>query len=153
MNQPATAREALIVEAIGEVAKLIQDVEALTPSLNDSCRALQQANTGLRDELASFERRIAAIAENAKTQAVKYIAARVDQAAGRAMDLQSRAMADAARVAFGAELGATMQRLQTTLQSLLERRETLWERWLTHVAAAAAGSAAAWTLALYLGQR
>ena len=153
MNAPATAREALIVEAIGEVAKLIQDVEALAPILNESGRALQQANTGLRDELASFERRIAAIAENAKTQALKYIAARVDQAAGRAIDLQSRAMADAARVAFGAELGETMQRLQTTLQPLLERREPLWERWLTHAAAAAAGSAATWTLALYVGPR
>jgi len=32
MNEPATAREALIVEAIGEVAKLIQDVEALARS-------------------------------------------------------------------------------------------------------------------------
>ena len=53
MNSPATAREALIVEAIGEVAKLLQDVEALTPVLNDSCRALQEANTILRDELAS----------------------------------------------------------------------------------------------------
>jgi len=99
MNHPATAREALIVEAIGEVAKLIQDVEALAPILNESCRALQQANTSLRDELAGFERRIAAIAENAKTQAVKYIAARADDAAGRSIDRQSRAMADAARVA------------------------------------------------------
>ena len=88
MNHPATAREALIVEAIGEVAKLIQDVEALAPILNESCRALQQANTSLRDELAGFERRMAVIAENAKTQAVKYIAARVDQAAGRSIDLQ-----------------------------------------------------------------
>ena len=150
MNSPATAREALIVEAIGEVAKLIQDVEALAPILNESCTALQRANSSLRDELAGFEGRIAAIAENAKTQAVKCIAARVDQAAGRAIDLQSRAMADAARVAFGAELGATMHRLQTTLQSVLERREPLWERWLTHAAAAAAGSVATWALALYV---
>ena len=32
MTAPATAREALIVEAIGDVAKLIKDVEALAPS-------------------------------------------------------------------------------------------------------------------------
>ena len=153
MNSPATAREALIVEAIGEVAKLLQDVEALAPVLNNSCRALQEANTSLRDELASFERRIAAIAENAKTQTVKYIATRAGEAAGRSVDQQSRAMADAARVAFGAELGATMQRLQTTLQPLLKRREPPWDQWLTHVAAAAVGSATTWTLALYLGPR
>jgi cell division septum initiation protein DivIVA len=153
MNHPATAREALIVEAIGEVAKLIKDVEALAPILNESCRALQQASNSLRDELAGFERRIAAIAENAKAQTVKYIAARTNEAAGRSIEQQSRAMADAARVAFGAELGATMQRLQTTLQLLLERRESLWERWLTHAAAAMAGSAATWALALSVGPR
>ena len=153
MNSPATAREALIVEAIGEVARLIQDVEALAPILNESCRALHQANTSLRDELADFERRIAAIAENAKTQTVKYIAARAGEAAGRTIDWQGRAMADAARVAFGAELGATMQRMQTILQPLLKRREPPWERWLTHVAAAAVASAATWTVALYVGPR
>ena len=153
MNSPATAREALIVEVIGEVAKLIKDVEALAPVLNESCRALQQANTNLRDELTGFERRIAAIAESAKTQAVKYIAARTGEAAVRSIDQQGRAMADAARVAFGAELGATMQRLQTMLQPLLQRRDSPWERWLTHAAAAMAGSAGTWALILAVGPR
>jgi len=110
----------------------------------------QQANSSLRNELAGFERRMAVIAENAKTHAVKYIAARVDDAARQSIDQQGRATADAARVAFGAELGATMQRLQTTLQPLLEQRKQRWERWLTHAAAAAVASAATWTLTLYV---
>ena len=152
MNHPITAREALIVEAIGELAKLIQDVEALAPILNESCRALQQASTSLRNELADFERRIAAIAENVKTQRVKYIAARTEEAAGRSIDLQSRAIAAAARVALDAELGATMQRLQTTLQPLLERKPS-WEPLLTHAAAAAGAATATWTFALYVGAR
>lgn len=151
MTDPATAREALIVEAIGEVAKLIRKVEALVPSVDETCQALQQAHTNLRDELAGFESRMAAITENAKTQTVKHLAARADEAARRSIDQQSRAMADAARVAFGAELGATMQRLQATLRPLIERPERRWERWLTHAAAAAAASAMTWLLALYVG--
>lgn len=153
MTDPTTAREALIVEALGEAAKLIRQVEALAPLLDESCQALLQADTHLRDTLAEFESRMAAITENAKTRTVQHLAARVDEAARRSIEQQGRAMADAARVAFGAELGATMQRLQSALQPLIERRERRWERWLTHAAAAAAASAVTWGLAILLWAR
>jgi len=153
MNPPSTAREALIVEAIGEVAQLLQRVEALRAALDETCQALLQASTTLENHVAGFERRMAAITENAKTQAVRYMAARTVEATRRSIDLQSRAMADAARVAFGAELGATMQRLQAMVRPLLEARERRWERWLTHAAAATASSAATWAIAIHLSPR
>jgi len=81
---------------------------------------------------------------------VKHILARTDEAARRSVDLQARALADAARVAFGGQLGATLQRLESVLQPLVERRERRWERWLTHAAAAATASAATWVLTTYL---
>jgi hypothetical protein len=59
-------------------------------------------------------------------------------------------MADAARVAFGAEIGATLQRLQSALQPLIEQRGRRWEWWLTNAAAAASASAATWVLVTYL---
>ena len=149
MSNPTTAREALIVEAIGDVAKLIQQVQSLAPSLDASCQALGLASIALRDELTGFDKRVTAIAEHTKVQAVKYVVARTEDAARRSIDQQSRAMADAARVAFGAELGATMQRLQTTLQPLIGRRGPQWDRWLTPAAAAAVASAATWGFALY----
>jgi hypothetical protein len=153
MADPTTLREALIVEALGEAAKLIRQVEALAPVLDASCQALWQADGSLRDSLAGFEGRMAAITENAKTRTVQHLAARVDEAARRSIEQQGRAMADAARVAFGAELGATMQRLQSALQPLIDRPERRWERWLTHAAAAATASAATWALAVLLGAR
>ena len=83
MSHPSTAREALIVEAIGDVARLIERVEAVGPVVEESCRALQLASMTLRDELAGFERRMAAITEHAKTQTVKHIAhARTRRRAG-----------------------------------------------------------------------
>lgn len=151
MSHPSTAREALIVEAIGDVAKLIQRVEAMAPALDETCEALLLTSTKLRDDLAGFERRMAAITEQAKTHTAKHIAARADEAARRSIDQQSQAIADAARVAFGAELGATMQRLQTVLRPLLERHEGPWEQWLTHAATAVGASAATLALAAYLG--
>jgi hypothetical protein len=153
MNGPTTAREALIVEALGEAAQLIRQVEALAPVLAQMCQALLQADTHLRDTLAGFESRMAAIAENAKSRTVQHLAAQADEATRRSIEQHSRAMADAARVAFGTELGATVQRLQSTLQPLIERTERRWEGWLTHAAAAAAASAATWTLAVSLWPR
>ncbi|HET8745960.1 MAG TPA: hypothetical protein VFM98_10160 [Ramlibacter sp.] len=151
MNDPTTAREALIVEAVGDTAKLIRQVEALAPLLTGSCEALLQAKTELSDNLAAFESRMAAITENAKTRAVHHLAMRVDETARRSIEQQSRAMADAARVAFGAELGAAMQQLRSALQPLMQQRHREWEWWLTHLGAAAAGSAAVWIWVSRLG--
>ncbi len=148
MTHPSTTREVLIVEALGEAAKLIRQVEALAPALDRSRQALADAHSGLSDQLAAFETQILALTEKAKVVAVKHVLTRTEEAARQSADLQSRAMA-AARVAFGADLGATLQRLQA-LQSQPGRR---WEPWLTHAAAAATASAATWTLAITLWGR
>lgn len=153
MMQPSTTREALIVEALGEAAKLIRQVEALAPALDELRQRLADAHSGLAGQLAAFESQVLALTEKAKVQAVKHILARTDEAARRSIELQGRAMADAARVAFGADLGATLQRLQSALQPLHERPERRWERWLTHAAAAATASAATWTLTVMLWAR
>lgn len=149
MTQPSTTREALIVEALDEAAKLIRQVEALAPALDESRQALADAHSALAVQLSAFEREVAGLTEKAKVQAVKHILARSDEAAKRSIELQSRAMADAARVAFGSDLGAALQRLQ----SLHERPGRRWEPWLTHAAAAATASAATWTLAVTLWGR
>jgi hypothetical protein len=155
MTSPTTAREALIAEAIGEVAELVGRVEALMPALDSASHALLEADAQLRDHLSGLERRMAAITEKAKDQTARHIAECADQATRRSMDQQSRAMADAARVAFGAEIGATMQRLHSTLEPLLSPRKhgPLWGRWLSHAATAAAASALTWALAAHVGVR
>jgi hypothetical protein len=149
MTNPSTTREALIVEALGEAAKLIRQVEALAPALDRSRQALANAHSGLEGQLAAFEAQVTALTEKAKVQAVKHILVRTDEAARRSIDLQSRAMADAARVALGAELGATVQRMQ----SLHDRPGRRWEQWLTHAAAAATASAVTLTVAVLLWAR
>lgn len=153
MSDPVSAREALLIEAIGEAANLIESVDRLVPELQEIGREIARASAGLHDALAAFEAQVLALTEKSKVVAVKHILARTDEAARRAVDLQARAMADAARVAFGAELGATMQRVQSALQALIERPGGRWERWLTHAAAAATASAATWTLGVMLWAR
>lgn len=146
MSSPSTTREALIVEALGEAAKLLRQVEALAPALDRSRQALADAHSGLAGQLKAFEAQVLALSERSKVVAVKHILARTDEAARQSADLQSRAMADAARVAFGAELGAALQQLR----SLQERPDRRWEPWLTHAAAVVAGSAGTWMLTVLL---
>ena len=149
MNEPVGPREALLIEAIGEMVHLIDSVDRLTPELREASQEINRAREGLRSSLAAFETQVLALTEKAKVVAVKHVLARTEEAARQSADLQSRAMADAARVAFGAYLGATLQRLQ----SLRTRPGPRWEPWLTHAAAAAAASAATWTLAITLWVR
>ena len=150
MKPPSTTREALILEALGDADKLIRQVEALAPRLDESRQALADAYSGLANQLTAFEAQVLALSEKAKVQTVKHILARTDEAARRSVDLQARAMADAARVAFGAQLGATLQRLESVVPPLIERRERPWEVWLTHAAVAASASAATWMLTTYV---
>jgi hypothetical protein len=145
-----TAREALIVEALGDAEKLIRQVEALAPALDLSRQALADAHSGLAGQLATFEIQVAALSEKAKVQVVQHILARTDEAARRSADVQARAMADAARIAFGAELGATLQRLQASIQPAAGPPRSRWEPWLTHAAAAATASALTWSVAVTL---
>jgi hypothetical protein len=153
MNHPGTAREALIAEVIGDVARLLDRAEALQPAMIESRQAFVEAQTQLADQLADFETRVSAITEKAKVLAVKHILVRTDEAARRSVDVQTRAMAEAAQTLFKAELDPALQRLAMPLQRLALKVDHPWEQWLTHAATAAVASTATWALAAYLWAR
>lgn len=153
MTHPSTTREALIAEALDDAAKLLRQVEALAPVLDQSRQALADAHCGLAGQLEAFEAQVTSLTERAKVQAVAHVLARTDEAARRSIELQARAMADAARVALGAELGVTLQRLQAAAKPRADAPRRRWEPWLTHAAAAATASAVTWTAAIMLWGR
>ena len=153
MSPPGTAREALIAEAIGDVALLLDRAEVLQPAMLESTQALVEAQAQLARQLADFEGRVAALTEKAKVQAVKHILARTDEAARRSVESQTRAMAEAARTLFKTEIDPALQRLAMPLQHLVQRVDRPWVHWLTHAATAAVASATTWALAAYLWVR
>jgi hypothetical protein len=150
MTDPSTAREALIVEAIGDVARLLDRVEALVISTDDSRQAAVDANMALAGQLAAFEHRMASLTENAKMRAMEHIAHRVDGVARQATAAQTQAMTQAARDLFKAEIEQPVQRLTKALLHVIERADRPWEIWLTHAATAVASSAATWAFAAHL---
>lgn len=153
MSDPISAREALLIEAIGETANLIESARELKPVLQEIGRDIAQADAVMRDSLTALEARMVAITENAKMQTIKYLAARTQEATMRSIDQQRRAMAEAARLAVGAELSATIQRLQVAIRPLIDQQGQRWERWLTHAATATAASAVTWIVAVMVWVR
>jgi hypothetical protein len=153
MNGPGTAREALLAEALGDLAQLLERAEALQPAMAESCQALREAQAQLAEQLAGFEAQVSALTERAKVQAVKHIIARTDEAARRSVDVQTRAMSEAAQELFRAEIGPALQRFAAPLRQLAEREHRPWERWLLHAATALLASLATLGLAAWLWVR
>jgi hypothetical protein len=153
MSSPSTAREALIVEALGEVLGVIQRLEAVAPALDASRLALVRDSAKLVAQVDSFENRMVVITENAKVRAVQHIARRTDEMARSTLDAQTRAMEEAARTLFRNELAPAFQRLVVPLQQLAERAARPFESWLTHAATAVMASALTWAVAAWLWAR
>ena len=149
MKPPSTAREALITEVIGEVAGLLDRVEALIPAIDASRQAAADAGAQLAGGLEALGDRMAAVTETARTQVVQHIVRRTEEAARRAQEAQSRAIAEAAREVFRVEVERSLQKLATAVQAACFRTPPAWESWLTHAATAVVASAATWVLMVW----
>jgi hypothetical protein len=153
VNRPATVREALIAEAIGEVAGLIERLEAVAPALDASRQALVQAGEEVAGQVVALENRMAGITENAKVQATRHIARRTEEIARSSLETQTRAMEEAARSLFRSEVCPALQRLVAPFQQLADMGTRPLERWLTHAATAAVASSLTWAMAAWLWAR
>ena len=145
----STAREALIVEAIGDVIGLLDRLEALAPILDGSRQAAVEASAELSGALEALEGRMAAVSDTARTQVVQHIVQRTEEAARRAQEVQSSAIAEAAREVFRGEVERAIQRLAQAMQAASAAKPPVWEAWLTHAATAVTASAATWLLIVW----
>jgi hypothetical protein len=144
MSEPTTAREALIVEALGEVALLLDRVESVTSSIEVVCLGLANASAELDNRLKAFEVGTAAVAQKVQAKAIEHIVRRTAKATTEAIEVQARAMTAVARLAFSAEVDSNLARLTRSLQQVLHRVDRPWELWLTHAATAAVSAAFTW---------
>ena len=146
MNRPTTAREALVVEALGDVARLLERVESLQSSMDARRLALAQANAQFGDRLEAFEARMSSITQHAKIKTMEHIVQRTNEATRQAIEAQTRAMNEAARLAFADQLNPTLGRLVESLQQLVQRVDRPWEFWLSHAATAVSSAALTWSV-------
>lgn len=151
MNAPSSAREALLVEALGDVAVLLDRIEKLGPVLVSTADAIVQATTKLEAQAASMEARMSTFAAHAQAQAVKHIARRTGELMHSAAETESRSMAAFARALLLTELNPALRSLAQSAQACAENGSkhaasgrTLW--W-AYAATAAGSSILTWALA------
>lgn len=143
----SNAREALIAEALGELAVLLDRVEAVAPALDAAAQAAVQAGADLAAQAGALNGGVASVIENAKTQAIKHLARRTDELTRTAAETQARSMEAAARQLFREELAPAFQRLARSLDARGANHAR--RSWWTHAATAVAASAVTWSIAAY----
>ena len=153
MSEPRTSREALIAEALGDLARLLDQIQALVPAMLESRQAMVDAHGRLADQAAdqtsAFDGHVAQFIDKAKTHVVKHIAQQADESARRSIDQQVKAMEDAAHGLFLKEIGPEIRRLSLPLQRLydvVQSSANPWTSWLTHAATATVAALVTWML-------
>ena len=92
MSVPSTSREALIVEALGEVARLLDRLGTLSASLQEARNALNDASTGLHGDLKSLGEDLQLVMRQAEVELLRRVLHRVDDATTESMAVQAKAM-------------------------------------------------------------
>lgn len=147
MIQPVSAREALIVEAIGELQLLLDRLEAVAPALESASKELGDVSAGLAGQANAIETRIAACADAATALAVKHVARQAHEIARTASCAETQAMQAAGRALFQAELGPALHRLAGSIDTV-QRRASMWQTgWGAIAITAVTTSALTWVLA------
>jgi len=151
MNRPTTAKEALIAEALGDMAALIERLETLAPELQASRQALVLSHKELVNEVAIFKAQMTEVIGFAKVQTARHIGQSADDATKKLIATQTESMQSAGRELFRAEIHPIARQVSQQLQALAERQSrhvaTIW----TYAGAAIGGaalslaSAAFWT--------
>ena len=136
----STAREALIAEALGDVARLIDRLEALMPAMDQARLVLSKADKDLSSRAVTFENRMVTITENLKTVTVNHVVSRTNEIAYQSKLEQTKAMKEAALALFNTQFADTLNGLVGSLRPLIERLDRPWEPWFTHAATAAVSS-------------
>jgi len=150
MGRPSDTREVLIAEALGDFATLLARIDAVTPTLAQTCDRMEFMADTLLGSVEPFTKRVATMACETQNRAVAKIAEQAKVVARNTVDEQISAMQQSARRVFNDEVVPPLHRIAGELrQAKLEARPG-WEAWLTHSAAAVTGAWCAGVLLMYL---
>jgi hypothetical protein len=143
---PASARDALIAEALGEVASLLDRVDALVAALDSVASALNEAGAGVEAKAAAFEASTAALVDASKRHLVSHVATKTQETIQAAGDAQMLAIREELRALIRTETPAPARHGS---QTDVAQRGANWT-WTAHVATAICASLLTAALVAYL---
>ena len=150
----STTREALLAELMGDMAKLLDRVDTVTPAINDARRKMMVAAQELAAGVAPFKAHMVDIAVETRTTAVEHIVSRANGASAKLIEMQTRAMLDLSKAIVDKEVAPPLRQLAWNLEQLLQRtRRPRWEAWASHAATATVSAICSAMFVLYVVYR
>ena len=150
MGRASDTREVLIAEALGDFATLLARIDAVTPTLEQTCERMELMADKLLGSVYPFTRRVATMACETQNRAVAKIAEQAKVVARNTVDEQISAMQHSARRIFNDEFIPPLRQVAGELRQARLRTHPAWATWLTHSAAAVMGAWCAGVLLMYL---
>jgi hypothetical protein len=142
-------REALIAEALGDIAVLLERLQAVGPALTSTSEAVMSAADLLATRSADAESRLTAFTQHAVTHLSKHLAHRAEELARAAVEVEAKALQATGRKLIQEELGPSVQRLVRALNESAHRR-LHWRSVAVGATTALVASSVAWAGALLL---
>lgn len=150
MGRPSDTREVLIAEALGDFAKVLDRIDAVTPTLKEARDELEFTTAKLLGSVEPFQARIVTMALETQDRAVGHITQQANLVARKTFDEQTRVMQESARRIFNDEVVPPLHRVASELRQANLRMQPSWEVWLTHAAAAVTAASCTLMLMVYL---
>lgn len=150
MGRASDTREVLIAEALGDFVELLDRIDAVMPTLENSCSRLELTADRLLGNIEPFQKRIIEKALETQNQAVAHIVEQANLVMQKTAVEQITAMQESARRIFKDEVGPPLGRVAGQLREASLRKQPWWESWLTHAAAAVSAASCTSVLMAYL---
>lgn len=145
---PPSAREALIAEALGEVALLLDRVDGVVQALELATASATDACARIDARAAAFEASTGALVEASKQHLVRHVAMKTEELGRAAGEAQVQAMRDL----FRDELGPLVERLAAECARRTAGSKGWHQHWV-YATTAVGTSAIAALAAIYLLSR
>ena len=149
MGRPSDAREVLIAEALGDIVKVLDRIDAVKPTLEKSCSDLRLTADRLLGNIRPFQERIVGRALEAQDRTLRHITEQANLVARNTAVEQVAAMQESARRIFKDEVVPPLDRVASQLREANLREQPSWKAWLTHAAAAVSAASCTCVLMVY----
>ena len=113
---PQTAREALILVALGEIDQLLDRTEAVTSGLANGVAKLDAAAAALRTGGTHYADQLHSLTAATKVALAAFIERRTAATTSQAMEAHRKAMQDAATLAFADQLAPAVRDIARQLE-------------------------------------
>jgi hypothetical protein len=150
MGRASDSREVLLAEALGDFVKVLDRIDAVTPTLETTCRRLELTADALQGSIEPFHQRIVELVAKTQKRADDHIVEQANIVMRKTAIEQIAAMQESARKIFKDEVAPPLGRVAGQLREANLRKQPPWETWLTHATAAITAARCTWMLMLYL---